>query len=85
MDGNVRLTRQHRPLQLLDEQPLTSDPGKRRIQDLVALGGEQHQLDGQPRMGCFQTLPHVLGLPAGQRAFAGRDTQQMGVHVSSFS
>ena len=73
--GDIGTSVEHGVLELLDEQPLAADLGQRRIEDLVALGGHRHQFHVQPRVQGHQPVAYVFGLPHGQAALAGGDSQ----------
>ena len=77
MRGDVGAAFQHALFQFFDEQALATDLGQRGVQDFVALGAHGHQFDGQSRMVLLQTVFDMLGLPQGERAFTGGNTNQV--------
>ena len=73
MHGQVRLSFEHRRFELLHEQALAADFGKRLIKNLIALGGHAENLDVHFRVTIAQQCLHVQSLPHCQGAFARRD------------
>ena len=75
MHRQVGLVGQQRRFQLLDEQALATDLGQRGVQQLVAAADHRDQADSQPGVQLFKTRLDVFGLPQGQGALAGGDSQ----------
>jgi len=78
VDREVRRSLENALLQLLHEEALAADLGQRRIQQFVAAGDHFHEFDFEAGMGRFEAGRHVLGLPQGERALAGSDTDGLG-------
>ena len=75
MHGDVRAAVEQRLLQLLDEQSLAADLGQRAVENLVAARCSCSPARPASRGCAMQTLADMLGLPQGERAFTGGDTQ----------
>ncbi len=73
--GQIRLVVQHGGFQLLDEQALAADLGQRRVQQLVATANHRNQTDAERRVKLFETRLNILGLPQGQGALSGGNSQ----------
>ena len=74
MYGNVGFAIEHGSFQLLDEQALAANLGQWRVQQLVTTADHGYQGHLQTGMGLFQAGLDVLGLPQGQSALTGGDT-----------
>ena len=75
MHGGVGAAFQHRHLELLQEQTLAADFRQRAVLQLVAARGHWHQHHVQARVGFAQAGGHVFGLPEGECAFAGGQSE----------
>src|SRR5690606_36630743 len=73
----VGLAVEQRLLDLLDEQALAADLGQRAVDDAVAGGLDDEELDGEAGGGRDQAIADVVGLPEGELAAAGRDDESI--------
>ena len=78
MHRQVSAPFEQRLFELLDEQPLAADLRQGAVEDAVAARRHAEQFDTGTRMERAQALAHVLGLPEGERAFAGGDDPAFG-------
>ena len=75
MHRQVRLIVEDCGLKLFDEQPLAADFCQRRVKQLIAAADHGHQADGQLGVQLFKARFDKLGLPQGQGALAGGNSQ----------
>ncbi len=74
MDRQVGPAVEHRGLDFLDENPLAAHLPYRDVLAAVAGGLDDDQLDGQAGMGALEPFRDPPGLPQGQGAAAGGDS-----------
>ena len=82
MHGEVGAAVQHGRLELLREQPLVAELGQRRVEQLVALGLDDLDLDAQAGMQPRELVAHPLALDERQLAAPGADAKRI-AHASS--
>ncbi len=78
VDGYVHAPVPQGLLDLLDEETLAAHLGERHVEDLVALGLDDRELDGHPGEARQQRRADPLGLPQRKLAAPGPDGDRLG-------
>ena len=76
--GEIGFVGHQSGFQLLDEEALATNLGQGRVEQLVAATDHGNQTDLQSGVELFQARLDVFGLPQGQGALAGGDSQMSG-------
>ncbi|MCY1517017.1 hypothetical protein D9M68_516800 [compost metagenome] len=77
MHGEIGAPVEQRVFELLDEQPFAAHLGQGAVEDLVASGRQGKKFNRARRVQRAQPVAHMLGLPQGKPAGAGRDDQAL--------
>ena len=75
--AHIRAAVEQAVFDFLDEEPLAAHLGEGAVEDLVASGRQGEQFNRARRVQRAQSIAHMLGLPQGKPAGAGRDDQAL--------
>lgn len=77
MHGQIGAAVEQGVFEFLDEEPLAAHLGEGAVEDLVASGRQGEEFNRARRIQRAQPIAHMLGLPQGKPAGAGRDDQAL--------